>query len=601
MSSRHFVESQDIATLVPDSLEALTFQNPALSWDSRHKSIYDKGHDPDRHVSVVSGGGAGHEPAHAMYVGDGMLSAAVSGNIFASPSVPQIYNCIRNASGKAGTVLIVKNYTGDNFHFSQAALKARVDLGARVEVVTVGDDVSLTRSKVSKVGRRGLAGTVLMHKVVGAMAAQGKSVDECLSLCKVVNGGLATIGASLGRVQIPGQPCASNQVPESAIELGMGIHNESGAQLLQPRPSLSDLLDLMLQRLLDTSDPERGYVDFGISPDNVVIMVNNLGSLSVLELSAITTKVVRKLEERGIRPRRVYSGTFMTSLDGPGFSITCLRANAEILSYLDAPTSALGWTSPSTWHEPEGHVNRTYADEAIDNRSRTAFGGKGIHSLCRSVTQIIDYVLVDPNTLRKAISAACHRALEAVPAITHFDTIVGDGDCGLTLQRGCETVLKLFEDSVEISDGAFDNLVRIAHAVEEGMDGTSGAIYGLFFNGFAAKLRDSDVGGTISHSEWLAAATAGLEAVQEVTPARAGDRTLMDALEPFIHGLKDGISNAVREAQNGAEKTKGMKPAFGRAVYVNEDGWDQVPDPGAMGVVAIVEGLGEVLIDKDVS
>ncbi|RSL98317.1 hypothetical protein CDV31_012632 [Fusarium ambrosium] len=584
MSNRHFVESQDIATLVPDALEALTFQNPALSWDSRHKSIYDKGHDPDRHVSVVSGGGAGHEPAHAMYVGAGMLSAAVSGNIFASSSVPQIYNCVRNASGKAGTVLIVKNYTGDNFHFSQAALKARVDLGARVEVVTVGDDVSLTRSKVSKVGRRGLAGTVLMHKVIGAMAAQGKSVDECLTVSKVVNAGLATIGASLGRVQIPGQPCASNQVPETAIELGMGIHNESGAQLLQPRPSLSDLLDLMLQRLLDTSDPERGYVDFGISPDNVVVMVNNLGSLSVLELSAITTKVVRKLGERGIRPRRVYSGSFMTSLDGPGFSITCLRVDAEILSYLDAPTSALGWTSSSTWDEPETRASRTYADEAIDNRSRTAFGGK-----------------VDPSVLRKAISGACHSALEAVPAITHFDTIVGDGDCGLTLQRGCETVLKLFEDGVEISDSAFDNFVRIAHAVEESMDGTSGAIYGLFFNGFSAKLRDSDVGGTISHSEWLAAATAGLEAVQGVTPARAGDRTLMDALEPFIHTLKDGLSNAVREAQNGAETTKGMKPAFGRAVYVNEDGWDQVPDPGAMGVVAIVEGLGKVLIGKSIS
>ncbi|RSL59346.1 hypothetical protein CEP54_007273 [Fusarium duplospermum] len=149
----------------------------------------------------------------------------------------------------------------------------------------------------------------------------------------------------------------------------------------------------------------------------------------------MATKVVPKLGERGINPRRVYSGTFMTSLDGPGFSITCLRADAEILSFLDAPTSALGWTSPSTRDEPE--------------------------------TRIIDCVLVDPSVLRKAISGACHGALEAVPAITHFNTIVGGGDCGLTLQRGCETVLKLLEDGVEISDSAFDNLVRIAAGSQE--------------------------------------------------------------------------------------------------------------------------------------
>jgi dihydroxyacetone kinase len=197
--------------------------------------------------------------------------------------------------------------------------------------------------------------------------------------------------------------------------------------------------------------------------------------------------------------------------------------------------------------------------------------------------------------VRSVISSACRAAIAAEPSITEADTIVGDGDCGLTLKRGSEAVLKLVKDPSASEDNILDLMIKIAHEVEENMDGTSGAIYALFFSGLAAKLRDLDSSVTMGLQEWALVALGGLETVQQVTPARAGDRTLMDALEPFVESLKSGINQGVEAARKGSESTKGLKPAFGRAVYVNEQGWEQVPDPGAMSILAIVEGISKAL------
>ncbi|KAK7219105.1 hypothetical protein V2G26_007108 [Clonostachys chloroleuca] len=257
MSAKHFVNGSP-AELVADALESLTHLRPGIQFDKQHKIVYSTLHDPSKHVALVSGGGAAHEPAHAMYVGPGMLSAAVSGNIFASPSVSQIYNCIRNANGAVGTILVVKNYTRDIFHLHQAAQKLRAEPGIKVEVVVIGDDVSLQRSKAGKVGRRGLARTVLMQKILGAASAAGRSLEACVELSDKANAGLATVGASLDHVNIPGQKAdAQIYLAADELELGMGIHNEPGAELLKPKPELNDLLDKMLGYLLDANDSER--------------------------------------------------------------------------------------------------------------------------------------------------------------------------------------------------------------------------------------------------------------------------------------------------------------------------------------------------------
>lgn len=230
-----------------------------------------------------------------------MLTAAVSGSIFASPSVAQILSGISRVASPAGILLIIKNYTGDVFHFHLAAEKAKAQLGVPVEVLIVGDDVSVGRKKSGKVGRRGLAGTVLVHKILGAYKETGASLADVVKLGKTVTEGLVTVGASLEHVHIPGREAAAAPA-EDQVELGMGIHNEPGCQVLKPRPQLSQLIDAMLTQLLDTNDSDRAYVDFSDAKD-VVLLVNNLGGVSPLEFGGITAKVTNALSK--LKPSKI--------------------------------------------------------------------------------------------------------------------------------------------------------------------------------------------------------------------------------------------------------------------------------------------------------
>jgi len=230
-------------------------------------------------------------------VGEGLLTAAVSGFIFASPNVSQIVNTISRVGGAAGTILIIKNYTGDIFHFHLAAEKARANYGLKVEIIVVGDDVSVGRERSGKVGRRGLAGTVLVHKILGAMSKKpGVTLEEVTKMGRLVASNLVTVGASLGHVHIPGREVQSghSDSDNGQLELGMGIHNESGCRILNPQPDLPTLIDMMLD--LNMNDPDRSFVDMA-DAEEVVLLVNNLGSVSVLELGGITKHVVAALSK----------------------------------------------------------------------------------------------------------------------------------------------------------------------------------------------------------------------------------------------------------------------------------------------------------------
>lgn len=359
--AQHFYD--DDAAPVFDALQALSLVRPDVKFDRAQKVIYRSSHDAQKSVALISGGGAGHEPAHAGYVGEGALTAAVSGFIFASPSVAQIVSGISRVGGPAGVLLIIKNYTGDVFHFHLAAEKAKAAAAGTaqhvpVEVLVVGDDVAVGRTQSGKVGRRGLAGTVLVHKILGALSSSQKArLSEVLALGQEIVANLVTVGTSLGHVHIPGRAegpsegTASNQA-----ELGMGIHNEPGCRVLAPRPSLPSLIDTMLDQLLDEADADRAYVAFSDreKSGNIVLLVNNLGGVSPLEFGGITTSVVRALAQRSIRPVRLLSGTYMTSLNGPGFSITLLRATPQMVDLLDAPTTAVNWIPATKIH---GDVN----------------------------------------------------------------------------------------------------------------------------------------------------------------------------------------------------------------------------------------------------
>ncbi|TGZ76458.1 dihydroxyacetone kinase [Ascodesmis nigricans] len=574
---QHFIN--DPTQLVNTALRAATSTNPSLALDPAHKIVYRKQGSPNE-VALVSGGGAGHEPAFVGFVGSGILRAAVTGTIFASPSVKQIYHCIADrASPNKGVLLIVMNYTGDVLHFGLATEKARAQ-GLNVEMVVVGDDVGVGRAKSGKVGRRGIAGTILVSKIAGALAATGARLQQTAALARLVAANLVSMGSSLAHVHVPGTAVGDTGLKMGEIELGMGIHNEQGSKRMST-PTLDGLVGIMLGNLLSSGDSDRAYLDPGEPARGWVVMVNNLGGVSPLEMGGITAEVLNHLDSNwNIKPKRVYSGTFMTSLNGNGFSISLLKLvdtglgpGKSMLELLDAHHETVAWNSsisPSTWES--------------DDVDTTTTPGESEEIYSSSELQM------EQESFIRILSSGLQSIITAETEITKYDQIVGDGDCGTGLRRGAEAVLDFLSTPGNVTSDCVKTIAKIADVVEGSMDGTSGALYSIFLNALAKGLRDSGA----THADgnvWAKAANDAMAGLGRYTPAQPGDRTMIDALQPFVSHLmasKD-LREAAKAARSGAEKTKGMAPRLGRTVYIDEIG--QVPDPGAVGIAVLAEGM----------
>lgn len=285
----------------------------------------------------------------------------------------------------------------------------------------------------------------------------------------------------------------------------------------------------------------------------------------------------------------------MSSLDGPGFSITLLKANSEMLKHLDAPSNAVGWPSTegllSLRRDRSSQASQASKFEADADGSQDGAKSK-FSPQSDGLLLVLTQLAVDVNDFKARVTRACRNLIESEARITEADTIVGDGDCGITLARGANAVMSYIDNS-ELSPVAASTLLGISNVIEESMDGTSGALYSIFFNALASALRSNPSTSQLGTSEWSAVTSSALAKLQAATPARQGDRTLMDALEPFVNSFAkgDGAEAAFEQAKKGVEATKGMQAAFGRAVYVEESAWSQVPDPGAEGILCILEGL----------
>ncbi|QUC22691.1 uncharacterized protein UV8b_06932 [Ustilaginoidea virens] len=578
MSSKHFIH--DPTHLVNSALHSLTITNPNVALDSASKIIYRRpSHAPTR-VSVVSGGGSGHEPSFAGMVGPGMLSAAVAGTIFASPSAEQVRVAITSRVDAAeGVLVVVMNYTGDVLNFGVAVEKAKA-AGLKVDMVVVGDDVGVGKAKAGKVGRRGIAGTVLVLKIAGALAAQGRSLEEVAKVAQLASDNLVSVGASLEHVHVPGRSVGADSESDGEVEIGMGIHNEPGSG--RARLDLPQLVGEMLAQLLDPSDADRAFLD--VNSNEVVLLLNNLGGVSALEMGGITTEVVSQLgSKHGIRPVRVICGTFMTSLNGLGFSISLLNVvNTDIggpgmVELLDAAAEVTGWSAPirkETW-------------EAKNTATRTEHPGANEESKPSGLA-------TDKDAAQARLTTALERVAAAEPDITRYDTVVGDGDCGIGLKRGAEAVLKHISQRPLTGDVVVD-LSSIIPVVESAMDGTSGALYAIFLNALAHALATL-APGTASPETWAKALRQSCDALSRYTPARPGDRTLVDALYPFVDVLEETgrLEKAAQAARKAADETRGMQASLGRTVYVGGRGFEQVPDPGAFGLACFLEGLAGV-------
>ncbi|KAF2251976.1 dihydroxyacetone kinase [Trematosphaeria pertusa] len=589
MSRKHFFSSPE--GVVVHMLNSLVTRNKHMGLDTTNRVVYNTAHPPNQ-VTIISGGGSGHEPAWSGFVGDGMLSAAVCGDIFASPSTKQIMAGIRNVPSDEGIILCITNYTGDMLHFGLAREKGQA-LGYKVDVVCMAEDAALGREKSEKVGRRGLAGNLLVIKLIGAASQKGWPFERCRKIGELGNSELVTIGTSLDHCHVPGRE-AFEQVPEDACVLGMGIHNEPGLRTISPMPSADDIVKEMLRYLLDPKDSDRAFVEFNPN-DNVVMLVNNFGGLSGLEFEALVNVTLTILKsDYNIVPSRVYAGILETSLNGQGFSITLGNMSGmarsmelkdeEIIELLDAPTNAPGW--PKNGYRPVDH------SQEMESRRRKA----------NATAEDNDSSHRGPDTpasLIPALRKACNAGLEAEPKITQFDLQMGDGDCGEAVAGVCKAILGNLDSVGPNPPPLLALLESIGENVED-VGGSLGAILSILVTAFTNALHDLTIKSSkpLDISTVSEAAAHALENLKSYTSAREGDRTVMDVLIPFIGTLKENkdLAKSVQVAQEKADKTSEMKPKFGRATYVGDEMGEErsrIPDPGAYAAGVWLNGLLE--------
>ncbi|KAH8596905.1 Dak1 domain-containing protein [Bisporella sp. PMI_857] len=568
--SKSFVD--DTSDLVIRSLRGVVRFSPGLFLDPTEKrNVSDK-------VILLSGGGSGHEPAHAGFIGEGMLDAVIAGNIFASPSASQIFKAIKAFPSEKGTLIIAKNYTGDALSFGLATEKAKA-AGITCKLLLVGDDISIPHKVGSTIGRRGLAGVVLVHKIAGAAAVGGASLEEVYSIAESVARNMATIGVSLQRCHVPGRTLTSeDEISLGELEYGMGIHNEPGVQRARIG-SLHETVGQMLSRLLDENQSGRSFVTF-VETDIIVLALNNLGGLSTLELHAILDEILTQLSSNyRIIPRRIIRGTLVSSMNGLGFSITLLKLNNEMIPLLDRATDAPGWIPAALGNTEEPPETKLCLDEGKPKLSSLKVDAALFTAVLREISSSIT---------------------ADEPAITHFDTVAGDGDCGETLLAGSNAIAAALQRGEINTSDLIGGLHTISNIIEASMGGTSGAIYGIYLNGLVSGLNNSepDTGHSTSVILSIAAGRA-LKDLFRYTRARKGSRTMMDVLIPFIENISSdpsGLTEALEAARQGMESTKKMKALFGRASYVDQGIFEReeeggIPDAGALGLLSIISSL----------
>jgi dihydroxyacetone kinase-like protein len=325
----------DPANIVAEALLGMEAAHPDLLVDHQHKIVY-RGDSPRQgKVGLISGGGSGHEPMHAGFVGLGMLDAACAGEVFTSPVPDQMLAATKLVNGGEGVLHIVKNYTGDVMNFEMAAELAAAETGARVISVVTNDDVAVQDSTWTA-GRRGVGVTVLLEKIAGAAAEQRRTLEQVADVARAVNANGRSMGVALTSCTVPAAGKPTFEIGENEMELGVGIHGEPGRSRV-PLASAREIAEMIMEPILADLPFSRG--------DNVIAFVNGLGGTPLIELYVMYNEVHKILAQHGITAARSLVGPYITSLDMAGTSVTLLKADDDMLSLWDAPvrTPGLRW------------------------------------------------------------------------------------------------------------------------------------------------------------------------------------------------------------------------------------------------------------------
>jgi dihydroxyacetone kinase len=495
-----------------------------------------------RHVALVAGGGSGHEPAHAAFVGPGLLTAAVCGEVFASPSVDAVFAALMAVTGPAGCLLIFKNYTGDRLNFGLAAEKARA-LGKRIEIVIVRDDIALPGIAQP----RGIAGVLFVEKIAGHYAAKGWPLKKVAAVAQRAADGLVSLGIALSSCTLPGIG-REDRIPDRKAELGLGIHGEPGVELVSFETA-SKAAAMVAAKLFSKVRKASSYA----------LLINNLGSTTPLEMSLLTNEILKGKHGKKIK---LVCGpaNLVTSLDMHGFSFSLLPLTPEFETALQSPASPLVWPGVKTHAKPKLVALPSGMKSKAAKPSRNP-------------------------ALASLVSNACDLLVKSEARLNALDARVGDGDTGSTIATAARQIKKSLgamplADMREFFTATSEHMTRT-------MGGSSGVLLAIFF---AAAAQNAG-------ARWQDALQAGLARMMEYGGAKPGDRTMIDALKPALDELSksSSIERAAKAARKGAEATAGMTAArAGRSSYVSAAKLKGITDPGAEAVAVLLEGLAKL-------
>lgn len=591
-------------TFVYDMCHGLALAHPELEFVEKFKIVKKKDID-DNKVSLISGGGSGHEPAHAGFVGKGMIDCAVCGDVFASPSQVQVYNAIKKCATDKGVLLVIKNYSGDCMNFNNAMADAQDD-GIKVDAVYVNDDIAV-KDSLYTVGRRGVAGTVLVHKCAGAAAEQGKELDEVKRVANKVIDNVRSFGFAFTSCTVPAAGHPTFEIGDDEMEFGVGIHGEPGRYREKIDYSTGTFADDLARRILTDLEEDLGLK----AGEDVVLLINGFGGTPLQELYLLNNSVTKAITADGINVHRTIVGNFMTSIDMAGASISVLRVDSELKALVDYPVS----TPALTW----GATMSEQAEAALE--------------AIKAIGKALGYTPAEPakKASKKAVAEAeddnATYEVEGTPVVTETintaafvqivdkmaDVIIenevpfceadqmGDGDFGMSIAKGFKQLKADWATRKKGDVGEF--LVSCSEIIKEYCGGASGPIWGSAFK-YAGKamLGKKEINLTDLAFLFMEANRGVYETGKKSfgKGADIGDKTLVDALKPCAlaltkaaeegKALREGIDLGAKAAHEGAEATKTHVATLGRAGTVGERSIG-FPDAGAHGLDVIFNEL----------
>lgn len=568
--------------VIPELIEGMAGAHPdilRIAGGSRRALVAVDGPRPGK-VGIVIGGGSGHEPAFSGYVGRGLADACAVGNVFASPPPDVICDAARAADGGAGLLFLYGNYTGDVMNFDMAAEQLGRE-GLDVRSVQTTDDVASAPAE-RKAERRGIAGNFFVFKLGSAAADKGHSLDEVEGVAHHANASTASMGVALGPCSLPQTRVANFEIGDDEMEVGMGIHGEPGIARIPLEPA-----DAVADRLLDPILSELSLH----GGERVAVLVNGLGSTSLMELYILHRRVRAVLAGRGIEIYRSWVGPYVTSLEMAGASVSLLRLDDALTELLDHPcrTPALQvGSSPSPL--PPARTGELPAAAAVRAASPTEPADR---------RKLLTTGEITPAVFRAMLRAAAARIHAEADRLSELDGVIGDGDHGITMDTGWRAIMAALDRSRP--DATIAELSRaMSDAFLKAVGASAGPLYATGFTEASDAVHDRlnlDANAFVS---WLEGVAGG---IRRRGGAEAGDKTMVDAWDPAVEAarrmsdaganLRDCLHEAVRAAREGAEATAGMEAKRGRSAKLGARSLGHV-DAGAASAVVILEAFAAI-------